>query len=473
MTEVLHSPSHFASSSSPRTSSSSNSSLPCLLSPSLSFALPPNVDDDDDVSTVTQFDPEEEEEEEEEEVKDRDDRHSRDQLSLLALLVTLFRKSLIACKSDRRELCSMEIGWPTDVRHVAHVTFDRFNGFLGLPVEFEPEVPRRAPSASTTVFGVSTQSMQLSYDSRGNSVPTILLLMQGHLYAQGGLQAEGIFRITAGNSQEEYVRDQLNRGTVPEGIDVHCLAGLIKAWFRELPVGVLDSLSPEQVIQSQTEEECAGLVRTLPPTEAALLDWAINLMADVVQHEDLNKMNARNIAMVFAPNMTLMADPLTALMYAVQVMNFLKTLILKILKERKDSVIEPSPARHLEPSDENGHQSPSQPCMEDNIQDNEEMEQMLIGEEPVSGRSLDANQNDNLIKEEADSFMSCVEKLTLDGDGSCETSAQVDTSINKAEAGRVNTVTAGVEGTIGKSKTRGMSNLSRIDSRIELIEAWR
>lgn len=42
------------------------------------------------------------------------------------------------------------------------------------------------------------------------------------------MQAEGIFRITAGNSQGEYVRDQLNRGVIPEGIDVHCLAGLIK-----------------------------------------------------------------------------------------------------------------------------------------------------------------------------------------------------------------------------------------------------
>lgn len=69
-------------------------------------------------------------------------------------------------------------------------------------------------------------------------------------------------------------------------------------------MGVLDSLAPEQVIQSQREEECAELVRLLPPTEGALLDWAINLMADVVQHENLNKMNARNIAMVFAPNMT-------------------------------------------------------------------------------------------------------------------------------------------------------------------------
>lgn len=57
-------------------------------------------------------------------------------------------------------------------------------------------------------------------------------------------------------------------------------------------------------MQCQTEDDCLELVRLLPLTEVALLDWAVNLMADVVQHEHLNKMNAHNIAMVFAPNMT-------------------------------------------------------------------------------------------------------------------------------------------------------------------------
>ncbi|KAK6139849.1 hypothetical protein DH2020_026424 [Rehmannia glutinosa] len=227
-----------------------------------------------------------------------------DEVSVLAILVTIFRKSLVGCGNTsgfELEEKLMEIGLPTNVRHVAHVTFDRFNGFLGLPVEFEPEVPRRPPSASTRVFGVSTESMQLSFDSRGNCVPTILLMMQRRLYSQGGLQSEGVFRINPANGQEEYVREQLNNGLIPDNIDVHCLAGLIKAWFRELPRGVLDSLSPEQVMQAQSEEdECTQLVRLLPPTEAALLDWAINLMADVAQLEHLNKMNARNVAMVFA-----------------------------------------------------------------------------------------------------------------------------------------------------------------------------
>lgn len=270
--------------------------------------------------------------------------------SATAALVAALRKSLVICSVGADEVggggvagrrtasCSaVEIGWPTDVRHVAHVTFDRFGGFLGLPVELEPEVPPTAPSASVSVFGVSVESMQCCYDDRGNSVPTILLLMQRHLYSEGGLQVEGIFRINAENDQELLVREQLNGGTVPHGIDLHCLAGLIKAWFRELPKGVLDALTPDQVMHCNTEEACTELLKMLLPTEAALLDWVINLMADVVEHEDYNKMNARNIAMVFAPNMTQMADPLTALIHAVQVMNFLRTLILKTLRNRKQA----------------------------------------------------------------------------------------------------------------------------------------
>ncbi|KAK6138486.1 hypothetical protein DH2020_027806 [Rehmannia glutinosa] len=237
----------------------------------------------------------------------------------------------------------MEISWPSDVEHVNHVTFDRFDGFLGLPVEFEPEVPRRAPSA----------------------------------------RAEGIFRITAGNSQEEFVRDQLNRGVVPQGIDVHCLAGLIKAWFRELPRGVLDSLSPEQVMQCQSEDDCFALVRLLPPTEAALLDWAINLMADVVQVEHLNKMNARNIAMVFAPNMTQSELPF--------------------------------PTRAED--DDNGHHSSSRLDQENRAELNEEPVRKFVADDDPGSET---SQSDNIITDEDyPSYSTYTEES--DESGSCET----------------------------------------------------
>ena len=51
-------------------------------------------------------------------------------------------------------------------------------------------------------------------------------------YGHKILQAEGIFRINPENSQEEQVRQQLNRVIVPDDIDVHCLAGLIKVLWQ-------------------------------------------------------------------------------------------------------------------------------------------------------------------------------------------------------------------------------------------------
>ncbi|RWW71218.1 hypothetical protein BHE74_00021051 [Ensete ventricosum] len=86
------------------------------------------------------------------------------QLSVLALVLTVVRKSLLGCKTERagdEDSCSMDIGCPTDVQHVAHVTFDRFHGFLGLPVEFEPEVPRIAPSARSDNFLVLPEKCEL------------------------------------------------------------------------------------------------------------------------------------------------------------------------------------------------------------------------------------------------------------------------------------------------------------------------
>ncbi|KAK9743214.1 hypothetical protein RND81_03G225000 [Saponaria officinalis] len=244
---------------------------------------------------------------------------------IIDYMVETLRKSLLVTYLTS----TLEISCPTHVRHISHVTFDCFHGFLVCLMNFFLNF-----LLNVSVFGVSPQSMQCCIDERGSSVPTLLIMMQKQVYAQGGLLAEGIFRINAENSHEECVRSELNRGVVPRDIDVHCLAGLIKAWFRELPKGVLDCLTPEEiwvpiVMHCNTEDECTQLVKLLPPTETNLLDWTINLMADVVQNEHYNKMNARNIA--------LMADPLTVLIHAVQVMNLLKTLIERTLRLREES----------------------------------------------------------------------------------------------------------------------------------------
>jgi hypothetical protein len=55
----------------------------------------------------------------------------------------------------QRPLQAPVIEWPTHVQHIAHVTFDRYNGFLGLPEEFKIEVPLRPPSARFVLYILS------------------------------------------------------------------------------------------------------------------------------------------------------------------------------------------------------------------------------------------------------------------------------------------------------------------------------
>lgn len=233
-------------------------------------------------------------------------------------------------------------------------------------------------------------------------------------------------------------------------------------------------------MQAQSEEECAQLVRLLPSTEAALLDWAINLMADVAQFENFNKMNARNVAMVFAPNMTQMADPLTALMYAVQVMNFLKTLIVKTQREREESVEETGPAPHLEPSDENGRSSSSQPVSEEVNEMNEE-EKVFLHNEPLLETPKHSTHG---------GFLTCIENILPAGkdhladncpkqvDG-CE---EVDT--NRSTGGAQLNMFKTRYGQSGSSSVKKVSRMvcvagekstivSRLNSRRERVEAWR
>lgn len=84
------------------------------------------------------------------------------------------------------------------------------------------------------VFDFSLEYIVLKYwvDFHDTFLCIHLLVFNHYLFLNDShVQAEGIFRINADNGQEEFVRNQLNAGVVPVGIDVHCLAGLIKVLY--------------------------------------------------------------------------------------------------------------------------------------------------------------------------------------------------------------------------------------------------
>lgn len=169
-----------------------------------------------------------------------------------------------------------------------------------------------------------------------------------------------------------------------------------------------------------------------------------------------------------------MADPLTALMYAVQVMNFLKTLITKKLQDREDAGMDPPFASCAGPSDGSGHQSPSEPCLGDYLgeeSEGSEAEHYSSDDEPVFDSPHDTKQSED-GDESDDSPFHWQSFKGLQASLKIRTGPlfQSNTSIVRKDPVSLNGRPP-VRPIVEKPKT--MSNLSCVSSRIERIEAWR
>lgn len=183
-----------------------------------------------------------------------------------------------------------------------------------------------------------------------------------------------------------------------------------------------------------------------------------------------------------------MADPLTALMYAVQVMNFLKTLILRTLRERQDSIVESSPGFYLELSDNNtnSHQSPIiHFCQPDSAQDNNEDAQALTTEKTVSESvpTPDSFQETKLTGGESGSLGATFEKSVCNEDLYCEYPPKGNVGKNKTGQSSSSNSRKGSkkfrdqqhsnQGLMNVEKTKGTSKVNRNSSKSEKAEPWR
>lgn len=151
-----------------------------------------------------------------------------------------------------------------------------------------------------------------------------------------GLQTEGIFRVSADVDEVARLKSQMDRWEMtPEPSDAHVPANLLKLWLRELYEPLIpDSLYPECVAEPMTSRRACDLVLRLPTLHRLVLCYLIRFLQtfnrpEVVQH---TKMDASNLAMVFAPNCLrcTATNPRTMFDNARKEMAFMRCLILDL-----------------------------------------------------------------------------------------------------------------------------------------------
>lgn len=203
-----------------------------------------------------------------------------------------------------------------------------------LPSNYATLFPQ-APENSTLTFGASIYEQIWNQRKSHGSCPIPHveheIIKQLNLKKAGNV--EGIFRLPGNMRIVNEMVHELNKGKDPlSNAGVHDLASLLKLWFRDLPdptipVSMLGALSDTYEKKNYFE-----FIATLPPAHYNVLKYLIGFLQQLSTCEAQTKMNAKNYAIVFAPNIVQPKDitePFQVSRYSDIAIEFMLTLIEK------------------------------------------------------------------------------------------------------------------------------------------------
>ncbi|KAJ3157883.1 hypothetical protein HDU89_000262 [Geranomyces variabilis] len=146
-------------------------------------------------------------------------------------------------------------------------------------------------------------------------IPVVIAECIRYIKAEG-LDATGLFRVNGSErrmAQLAVVFDTAplyGRGISFEGYSVYDVAGFVKRYLRIIPEPLLTTeLYPHFLRCLDVPAETGTRVRAfrlllmlLPPAHLVLLETVLELMQDIIAHENINQMTSHNLARIISPN---------------------------------------------------------------------------------------------------------------------------------------------------------------------------
>ncbi|XP_041977780.1 uncharacterized protein LOC121732070 isoform X4 [Aricia agestis] len=126
-----------------------------------------------------------------------------------------------------------------------------------------------------------------------------------------GLGTVGVYRVPGNAANVAALAGALCRGEAGGGdarwADVHVASSLLKAYLRRLPDPLLTAhMYPAFIAADRSADrarELRRLVHALPPAHFETLKYLVRHLRRVIEHSAVNKMAARNLAIVFGPTL--------------------------------------------------------------------------------------------------------------------------------------------------------------------------
>ncbi|XP_026668660.1 uncharacterized protein LOC108624059 isoform X2 [Ceratina calcarata] len=184
----------------------------------------------------------------------------------------------------------------------------RMHGQTGSPSSPTTQLP---PEGAT--FKVPLELCRPS--SFSEYVPLIVEMCTSIVEARG-LEVIGIYRVPGNTAAISHLTESVNKGFEninlqdPRWSDVNVISSLLKSFFRQLPDSLLTAeLYPMFIDADKVEDPqrrmttIRKLLRDLPDHHFETLKYLMFHLKRIVEHSEVNKMEAKNLAIVFGPTL--------------------------------------------------------------------------------------------------------------------------------------------------------------------------
>ncbi|KFO34914.1 Rho GTPase-activating protein 23 [Fukomys damarensis] len=172
---------------------------------------------------------------------------------------------------------------------------------------------KKTKKASPRAFGVRLEECQPAAENQ--RVPLIVAACC-HVVEARGLESTGIYRVPGNNAVVSSLQQQLNRGPGDINLqderwqDLNVISSLLKSFFRKLPEPLFTNDKYSDFIEANRIEDARErmktlrkLIRDLPGHYYETLKFLVGHLKTIADHSEQNKMEPRNLALVFGPTL--------------------------------------------------------------------------------------------------------------------------------------------------------------------------
>jgi hypothetical protein len=160
------------------------------------------------------------------------------------------------------------------------------------------------------IFGFSLLDYATDKNLQDGQIPKVVQICIREVDRRG-LEAEGIYRVSGRLAAIQSLKLNLEKDEAAfrfhQNDDIYAVASLLKAYLRESPEPVFKFSLQDRIQHTEDIDEhrsnnfvlLRAKMRRLPPVHFATLKALVEHLARVAAHSDKNKMDAKNLAIIF------------------------------------------------------------------------------------------------------------------------------------------------------------------------------